>query len=200
MKKPILFFIAIWILFFATSCSVFNLGKKKQSEKETTSKNSEISDVKKDSTNVIFKDKKEVTEKTSPIQKSNSVSLKTADSLTNVKINQALKNFRFYDRSGGNSVSAKYDEKTMQLLIEAFVAGTVNKETNTDSEQKTATNQTSISEKTTEEIIEETSSTVIKMLPWWVWLIGVVYFAPIIIDRVGFLISPLKGLVNNIRK
>ena len=200
MKQKLTFIIAIWILFFATSCGVFNLGKKTKLEKETTTKITDFRAIKKDSTSTVVKEVQQKEQTIAPIQKSNSISLKTADSLTNIKINQALRNFKFYDRSGGNSVTAKYDEKTMQLLIEAFVAGTSNKDTKTNTDTNTNTNNETTTDTSLEQTVEETSRTIIKMIPLWVWLIAAVWFLPQILSRLKLLYNPISTLLSRVVK
>ena len=193
MKKPILFCIAFFILFF-TSCSVFNLGKKKQEEKERTTKTTELSEVKKDSSNIKNVNVSETKKETLPIDKSSSISLQTADSIANKRINEALRNFKITDRSGGNSFSAKYDEATMRLIFDAYIEGTksIEKETNTD--QLINTNTESKTDKTFEEEVSEKSKKVIKMIPLWIWVVVGVWFFPQILSRLKTVFNPLSKL------
>jgi len=193
MKKIILFAIAFFILFF-TSCSVFNLGKKKQEQKERTTKTTELSEVKKDSSNIKNVNVSETKKETLPIDKRSSISLQTADSIANKRINEALRNFKITDRSGGNSFSAKYDEATMRLIFDAYIEGTksIEKETNTD--QLINTNTESKTDKTFEEEVSEKSKKVIKMIPLWIWVVVGVWFFPQILSRLKTVFNPLSKL------
>ena len=198
MKKPILFCIAFFILFF-TSCSVFNLGKKKQEEKERTTKTTELSEVKKDSSNIKKVNVSETKKETLPIDKSSSISLQTADSIANKRINEALRNFKITDRSGGNSFSAKYDEVTMRLVFDAYIEGTRSTEKETNTDQLINTNTESKTDKTFEEEVSEKSERVIKMIPLWIWIVAGIFFLPTIINRVMFIINPLKGVISKLK-
>ena len=183
-------FLVLFLILF-TSCGIFNLGKKTESEKERTTITTEKTDLKKDSTNLkkvnIFESQKE----TKSIDKSSSISLKTADSIANKRINEALRNFKVTDRSGQNTFSAKYDENTMRLIFDAYIEGTksVNKETNTDQLINTSTEITT--GKTFEDKVSEKSKKVIKMIPLWLWVVVGVWFFPQILSRLQMVFNPL---------
>lgn len=193
--KKLLFIISIWILFFASSCSVFNLGKKKSTEKETTSKIVENNDTKSDSI------RDSIIEMNKAINDNLKIAVqevKTDDQLFNEKcteiLDDILSKINVQKSSGGNNYKAFYDLEKRIFELQIQIAETQNKEVTTD------TNKESISEKSTEENIRETSKTVIKMIPLWLWVILGLWFLPQIIDRVTLIINPLKGIISKISK
>lgn len=138
--------------------------------------------------NTVAKDSTAVIKQTQPIAKEQSISLKTTDSLVNQRINQALANFKFTERSGSNHTTAYYDAETMQLLIQSFVAATQDKTvaTNTDSATET-TLATTIDNYLYEKVVR---------LPWWAWVLAAVWLLPMVIDRLKLLFFPLLKLLN----
>lgn len=165
-----------------TSCGTL----KKKQIKTSDTKTTEVVQTTSDSSNVVKEETKVVTEVSQPIEKENYISLMTADSLTNIKINEALRNFRYYDRSGGNSVKASYDPKSMQLLIQAFIAQTENKASEKNLDTKINTNKESSSEKTFEQNVDEYLEKI--KIPWWIYAGLAFLFKNQIISTIGFFI------------
>ena len=80
-----------------------------------------------------------------------------------------------------------FDANALALKIASFVGETQNTNTATNNETKI--------EKTDEERIVEISKKVYKMIPWWIWVVAIVWFLPVIIDRLSFLIGPLAPFI-----
>lgn len=182
MKKFYYIAIASTMMF---SCT----GTKSIFEQESKTTKTEKSEITKDSTFAEVKSYKEIVETSAPIEKENSISLKTADSLTNQRINQALKNFKYTERSGNNSVKAHYDEESMMFIFKAYVEATQNKDVTEKEATESSTNTAEKVEKTLEEQVDTYVEKKIKVIPWWIWLI--LYFA--FLDKKVALI--LSGLI-----
>ena len=170
--KKILFFI---ICMSFSSC----LGVKKFVEKKSVSKLTEKTEISTDSVAT-----KEVTRE---INNEYTIPLKSTDSLVNNRIREALQNFQAGAKSGGNSTRIIFDANALALKIASFVGETQNTNTATNNETKI--------EKTDEERIVEISKKVYKMIPWWIWVVVIVWFLPVIIDRLSFLIGPLAPFI-----
>lgn len=163
MKKLVFTLITIAIL---TSCA----GSKQVSRNNRITTDTEKVEVINDSSFVQKKFEKETAIVTAPIEKENTISLQTTDELVNQKINKALRNFKYIEKSGKNTITAQYDEATMQLIFKAFVAGkeSVTKETTSDIIINTDKQQ--VTEKTFEEKTDEYMYKKIRVIPWWVWV------------------------------
>lgn len=138
-------------------------------------------------------------ETSKPISKNNSISLKTADSVANKKINEVLRNFNFKEKSGSNSISARYNEKTMQLIFDAYVAGSENmierfsKETKLE-KIETSDKNTSFYNSFKKDVYKKVIS-----FPWYYWLVACLVFAPKIINILNPHISFIKQLYTKIK-
>ena len=88
--------------------------------------------------------------------------------------------------SGTNSYNMRYDAETRQLLLDFMVGQTQNKELATNSDVKT--------ESTFEEMVETNTKKVVRMIPWWIWLVLGIWFLPQIITRVAMITNPLIAL------
>lgn len=185
-KTALMWFCILFVLFLLTSCGTFKKTHTKSSSKVST----ERTVVASDSTLVSNNETKEVSEINGPIAKESYISLMTADSLTNARINEALRNFRIYDRSGGNSFKASYDTETMQLLLQAFIQQTENKTSEKISDTNTSTNKSEASEKTLEQQLDEYIEK--KTIPWWVYAIGIFLLRNHILAAVGFFIPGIR--------
>lgn len=185
-KTALMWFCILFVLMLLTSCGTF----KKKHTKNSSKVSSERTIVASDSTLVSNNETKEVSEISGPIAKESYISLMTADSLTNARINEALRNFRIYDRSGGNSFKASYDTETMQLLLQAFIQQTENKTSEKISDTNTSTNKSETSEKTFEQKLDEYIEK--KTIPWWLYAIGVFLLRNHILAVIGFFIPGIR--------
>ena len=162
------------------------LGTKKTIENDTKLSEKEKTEVKKDSSsNTVINAK---------IDDEFLLSLRTQDSATNAAIVNALRDFKQEKKSGGNSTSIYFDEEALAFRLRNIIEETQNKETET--------NNSSITEKTTEETVKEYSKTVIRMLPWWVWVVAIFFALPYIINtvtKVVALFNPVVGLLTKKR-
>lgn len=191
LKYKSLVFIIIAIFFLLlNSC----LGSKKTSEISSVIKERIEIEKLKDSIKTIIEKSKEIKETNAPIDKENFVSFKTADSLTNQRINDALRGFYFSEKSGGNSYSAKYDEATMQLIFKAFIAQTENNSKESSIDTNTSTNTDTKSEKSFEEQTDEYIYKKITKMPWWGWVIIAWFLRNQIIAFIGIFVPGVKRI------
>tara|TARA_R110000772_G_C13307950_1_gene439561 strand:+ start:4712 stop:5260 length:549 start_codon:yes stop_codon:yes gene_type:complete len=120
------------------------------------------------------------------------LSLRTSDSLANEAIRKALENFKQEKNSGTNRSSVYFDYDKMALVLKNSIGETKDTELETNSEIKI--------EKTREELISEYSETVIRMIPWWLWLVAAFFILPHIIKTVTAIINPLGAGITMITK
>lgn len=192
MKYLICLFFSVLLL---TSC----LGTKEITQTEEKSV-SEINLYKRFDSIMQERIKEFKTKETSkPITKNNAISLKTADSVANRKINEVLRNFNFREKSGSNSISARYNEKTMQLIFDAYVAGSEKTLEKFSKETNLETNKTS--DKNTSFYISFKKDVYRKVIafPWYYWLIGFLIFAPKILSLISPHIAFIKSMYTKLK-
>lgn len=173
MKKIIL----LTLFLLISSC----LGTKRTLEAEHIVSEKEKTVIVSDST------KKEVI--SGAIKDEYTISLATSDSLVNTRIREALRNFASGKQSGSNSTRIYFDEDAMALKIFNMIAETKDTET-------TASNQIVI-EKTKEELISEYAETIKKIIPWWIYVIGIALLIPHLVKIIEML-NPVFGVVRKI--
>lgn len=181
-------------IFLLILCLTSCLGTKKVIENNKETIKTEKKTTEKDNTSKKKEVFKENIIENAAIQKESSISLKTTDSIVNKRINEALKNFNYSEKSGGNSVNAKYDSELMQLQIKSYIDKTLNKETESYFKEETNQNNTTTSETTFEQNIDSYVYKRIITAPWWLWVI--VYFAFLdkkVVSILGNFIPKLKG-------
>lgn len=180
-KKEISFFIKLMLIAVLSICvlSLQSCGTSKESVSKSQTKQTELTETKKDSSQVIERNK--------AINNEYSIPLRTADSLTNERIRQALSNFKAGAKSGSNSTNIRFDEDLLALKIASKIGETESKTTNTNTDTNTETSF----EQQTDEYIEKK----IKSIPWWIYAIGIFYFAPGIISRFQMIFNPLSNLL-----
>lgn len=165
----------ILIAFLLVGC----LGQKKVVEKNHDVKQTEITTVKKDSSNVVETNKEIVDEL--------KVSLKTNNKQVDSIIRERLKGFKTSKISGSNSYKAEFDYDELALSMYALVGETQN--------QTTATTTNTDIEKTFEERTDEYIFKKVTAIPWWLIAIAVFWFAPQIISRVQMIVNPLSAFI-----
>lgn len=127
---------------------------------------------------------KEVSRK---IEDNFSVSLRTNNKLVDSILKERLKGFVSKKTSGTNSYSAKFNYDKMVLDIATLVGETQNTNTETSTDI--------LSEKTISETTDEYIKEVKKRIPFWVYIIAIIYFLPSIIEKIQFIINPLYGIL-----
>jgi len=175
----------LFILLTVTSC----LGTKKTTERNSEIVKTELLQTKKDS---ISDTKTQVSEAINDklvIDVGNSGSVECDE-----KIDEILKKLNTSKSSGGNSYNSRYDAETRQILVDFIIAQTENKETTLD------INSEIQSEKSIEEKTSENISKVVKVVPWWLWVILIFWFAPAILEKLQMIINPLSILTKNFKK
>ena len=177
MKKIALLFICIVL----TGC----LGTKRIVEKKATKVTTEKVEVKKDSTNVVEKNKA-ISDKLDVAV----TNAKTTDADFNKKVDQKvdeiLAKLNTTKTSGDNSYKLYYNLLKRQVEFEARIGETQNENTTTNSEEKT--------EKTTDEIIDTYIYTRITTVPWYLWIaLYFMFFDGKIASLLSNFIPQLKG-------
>tara|TARA_R110000782_G_scaffold133638_1_gene225996 strand:- start:664 stop:1191 length:528 start_codon:yes stop_codon:yes gene_type:complete len=175
MKKTIL----ILTLVIFTSC-----GSTKKSIFKSDKTQTEFKEVNRDSTNV-----KEISK---AINDNVSVSLRTNNKVVDSIIKQRLKGFVSRKTSGSNSYSAKFDYDKMVLDIASIIGETENNTTNTTLDSKT--------EKTVSETTDEYIKEVKKRIPFWIYIVAIIWFLPNILDKIQMIINPLSILLRGFKK
>ena len=177
MKKIVLLFICIVL----TGC----LGTKRIVEKKATKVTTEKVEVKKDSTNVVEKNKA-IADKLDVAV----TNAKTSDADFNKKVDQKvdeiLAKLNTTKTSGDNSYKLYYNLLKRQVEFEARIGETQNENTTTNLQEKT--------EKTTDEIIDTYIYTRITTVPWYLWIaLYFMFFDGKIASLLSNFIPQLKG-------
>lgn len=164
----------LFILLTFSSC----LGTKKTTERNKELVKTEISNSVKDSVSI-----KEVSK---AINDNVAVSLRTNNKVVDSIIKERLKGFVSRKTSGSNSYSAKFDYDRMVLDIASIIGETSSNTTNTSLNTKT---QKTVSE-TTDEYIKEIKN----RIPWWIYVVALIYFLPKLIEGVNTVANPISLL------
>lgn len=176
MRKSIL---SLLIIIFFSSC----LGSKKIVENSSIKKTTEKSEIKKDSSNVVEKNKS-ISDKLDLVVANS----KTADAEFNkkvdAKVDEILAKLNTTKTSGDNSYKLYYNLLKRQVEFEAKIGETKN--------ETKETNLSEVSEKSFEEKTDEYISKKINAIPWWIYAILIFWFAPQIINRVKSIVSPIS--------
>ena len=177
MKKIVLLFICIVL----TGC----LGTKRIVEKKATKVTTEKVEVKKDSTNVVEKNKAIADKLDVAVPNA-----KTSDADFNKKVDQKvdeiLAKLNTTKTSGDNSYKLYYNLLERQVEFEARIGETQNENTTTNLQEKT--------EKTTDEIIDTYIYTRITTVPWYLWIaLYFMFFDGKIASLLSNFIPQLKG-------
>ena len=163
------------ILLIFTSC----LGSKKVTEKESTIKQIEKSEVKKDSSNVTTVNKAIDDKVTTKVSDS-------GDEEMNARIDEILRKLNTQKSSGSNNYNLYYDEQLRELRAEFSVGETKDSEIITDKAET--------SEKSYEEQVSENIKKTISIIPWWLWVIAAFVFRKQIIGFIAVFYPPIRGI------
>ena len=177
MKKIVLLFICIIL----TGC----LGTKKIVEKQATKNTTEKVEVKKDSINVIEKNKAIADKLDVSVPKAKTPDI-DFNKKVDEKVDEILAKLNTTKTSGDNSYRLYYNLLKRQVEFEAKIGETKNENTTTNTEEKT--------EKTTEEIIDTYIYKRITTMPWYLWVaIYFMFFDGKITSLLSNFIPQLKG-------
>jgi hypothetical protein len=172
--KNIIQLLIILILF--SSC----LGSKKVFENNTSKKEVEKLEVRKDSSNVIEKNR-------AINDKVITTVVSSGNKETDKKIDEILSKLNTQKNSGSNSYKQYYDSETRQLVTDFFLAQT--------QDQILSTKNDSVKETSTEEVIDTYISKKVTAIPWWLWFIAGLYLLPTIFNRLPMIINPIVTLI-----
>lgn len=166
----------ILILVLLSSC----LGTKKTVE----NKNDKTSVEKSENTSST----KTETETSKPITDQIIINVPESDNVEVMQMfEKLLRNLNTSKTSGSNSYSLRFDEELRQLVADIQIAQTKN--------EKVSELNSSVSEKSFDQTVSETSVKVVKLIPWWVWVLFGVVALPNIINALKLLINPLKAFI-----
>ena len=116
------------------------------------------------------------------------IEVPVSDPEVDAKVDEILRRLNSSKSSGDNSYKFYYDEKLRELRAEFEVGETSNKLVeNTDS-----TN----TEKSFEETVNENSKKVIRMIPWWGWLIVAWLLRKQIISIIAIFVPGVRGITS----
>jgi uncharacterized protein YycO len=180
MKLKLIYLIIILILL--TSC----LGTKKVFENNTSKKSTEKTEIKKDSSNVVEKNKSISDKLDLSVPKTKTDDLefnKRVDS----KVDEILAKLNTSKKSGDNSYKLYYNLLKRQIEFEAKIGETKN--------ETKETNSSEVSEKSFEEKTDEYISKKVSSIPWWIYVLLLFWFSPQIIQRVQSIINPISGMI-----
>lgn len=163
------------ILFLFTSC----LGSKKVSEKETSIKQFEKSEIVSDSVNITTVNQAIDDQVITSVADS-------GDAEMNFRIDEILRKLNTQKSSGSNSYKLYYDDKLRELRAEFSVGETKDVEVATVKEETV--------EKSIEETYIENTKKVLKIIPFWIWLIVAFIFRKQIIGFIGMFYPPILGI------
>lgn len=178
MKKII---ILVLFVFLLSSCT----GVKKFFSKKTTTKDIQKTEINKDSSNVVEKNKA-IKDKTIIAIPESETGDRDFDLAVNKAVSNILRSINFQKSSGDNNYKLYYDEKLRELRAEFEIGETKNKEI--------ITNKNTNIEKTFEETVIENSKKVIKMIPLWLWLVFIWFFRKSIISVISIFIPGVRGI------
>lgn len=165
------------ILFTLTSC----LGSKKVSEK--TSDKSVVEKTKQDSVAKETINKGIDDKATFKVAESNTGDV-DFDKRVNDAVTNVLRSINFQKSSGDNSYQLYYNEKLRQLEAQVQVGQTSNKEVSTNKE----------SDKEKTESTTESYKKVVRMVPWWGWLVVVWLLRKHIISVIAVFFPGVRGI------
>lgn len=153
---------------------IFSCGVLKK-EKSTTTVQTEKTETKKDSTTNVKVNKAINDKVTTNVQPS-------GDPVLDAKIDAILSNLNTTKSSGDNSYRFYYDAKLRELKAEFAVAKTQDSVATTNSK----------TEKSFEESVDEYVKKIV--VPWWMYLIGIILIFPYIKGVLFFFMPQLRGL------
>lgn len=177
--KNLIYSLIILILF--SSC----LGTKKVIENTSSKKSIEKSEVKKDSSKVVEKNKS-ISDKLDLTVPSSKTDDKDFNKKVDAKVDEILAKLNTTKTSGDNSYKLYYNLLKRQVEFEAKIGETKNETTATNNEEKKETS--------TEEKIDSYISKKFTVIPWYIWLIAVIWFLPTIINKVILIATPFKSI------
>ncbi|MFD0862487.1 hypothetical protein ACFQ1M_09735 [Sungkyunkwania multivorans] len=160
------------------------LGTKKTTERSNVTRQTEKSEMLRDSSRTKSINR--------AIDNEYMIPLKSTDSLVNELVREAFSNFSAGARSGSNSTRIVFDEDALAFKIASIVGETSDIETTTTTETKM--------ERSFEQILIENTKKVIRMIPMWVWVALLLWFAPQIMSRIRLLVNPLIGILKKSNK
>lgn len=164
MKTKLIILIATAVLL--TGCSAF-----KTSRESKTTKQTETTAFKKDSSNVV--------EVSKPIKDRVVINVPKSDNeAVHKEMVEILKQLNTSKTSGSNSYVSRYDAETNRLIVEYLIGQTQN--------QQTTTTTDSQSIKSFEQQTDEYVKKKVKAIPWWVYAVAVFFFRKPIF---GFLVE-----------
>ncbi|RZJ33713.1 MAG: hypothetical protein EOO51_12540 [Flavobacterium sp.] len=115
---------------------------------------------------------------------------KTSDEAFNKAVNSAvdeiLEKLNVNKQSGDNSYSLMYDRIKRELIFQAKIAETSNKNSVVKTTEK--------HEKSFSQNVDEYLSKKANSIPWWFWLIAAVWFLPQIVSRMRIIANPIGFL------
>ena len=175
-------YIKLAALFLFVGCGTL----KKSIEQTSISKTIDKSAIKKDSANVVERNK-EIKDQILTVVPKTDTSDEAFNKRVDEEVDRILSKLNTKKVSGTNSYVSRYDKETRQLIIDFIVAQTESK--------LTETNISSATSKSIEEKTDAYISKKIKQIPWWIYMLLALWFLPQILEKLSYLINPLSSFL-----
>jgi signal recognition particle GTPase len=183
MKK----YLALIIAFSFIGCGTM----KTNSEKNKSTKETNLSEKSKDSSHITEKNKAINDKSVIPVQKSDTGN-RDFDAEVNRAVDRILASLNHQKSSGDNGYELYYDLIKRELQFRATIGETSNTKEKVKEKEKT--------EKSFEQKTDEYLSKKISQIPWWLYLIAIIYFAPKLIEGITAFTNPVLGILSRIKK
>ncbi len=175
LKAWLLWFLFLGVLFMMHSCA----GSKTIDRKQSTTKQTQTSEIKKDSTSNTVTN--------GAINDRIIINVpESKDPASEKLINAILKQLNTSKSSGSNSYRSVYDEELRQLIFDFKIAQTKNQDTSTNSEENT--------KKTFEQQTDAYFSKKIKIIPWWGYALAAYFLRSHIFGVFGFFFPQIRTI------
>jgi len=171
MGKIIKILATICLFLAFTGCGVL------KKEKITTTKQTEKTEVKKDSSTSVKVNKAINDEVSTQVEA-------TGDAELDAKVDEILSRLNTSKTSGDNSYRVYYDKELRELKTQMVIAQT--------KDSISSVNNDSKSEKSLESEISELIKKIV--IPWWVYVIAIFLLRKPILGFLAFLYPPLRGI------
>lgn len=164
----------ILLLLLLSNC----LGTKTVTEKSSEKTSTEKTETKSDSSKTI-----EINRKIDDVI---TVSVPVHDPVIDAKIDAILSKINTSKSSGANNYNLSYDKIKREIIAELSIGETENVKENI--------NNSYVSVKSDEERAIETSKKIVRLIPWWLWLILALLLRNQIISIIAIFIPGVRGI------
>lgn len=173
----------ILLVLVTSSCSTL----KTEAEKNTKTKETNLSEKSKETSLETEKSKAINDKSVIPVQNSDTGN-RDFDAEVNRAVDRILASLNHQKSSGDNGYELYYDLIKRELQFRATIGETSNSKEKVAEKEKT--------EKSFEQTTDEYLSKKVKQIPWWIYVLLILYFAPKILEGVAAFANPIIRLIN----